>query len=151
MVQLEFTQKLSVSQQQAWDFFSSPKNLNAITPPEMNFKILSTVPEKMYEGLLIHYRISPIAGISFQWLTEITHIEYGSYFVDEQRIGPYKLWHHEHHFKPLKNGVEMTDLLSYEIGMGLLGSIAGTMYIHQQVKRIFQYRRKKLADLFGEL
>ncbi len=151
MVQLEFTQKLAVSQQQAWDFFSSPQNLNAITPPEMKFKILSSVPERMYEGLLIHYRISPFTGIAFQWLTEITHIQHGTYFVDEQRMGPYRLWHHEHHFKPLYDGVEMTDLLSYDIGKGIIGSIAGAVFVHQQVKRIFQYRRSKLATLFGEL
>lgn len=142
------TQVLPIDIETAWKFFSSPKNLNEITPADMTFKITSDVPEDMYEGLFITYKISPFLGIQMDWCTEITHIKDQSFFVDEQRKGPYNIWHHEHHFKAIPEGVLMTDILNYDIGMSFLGSIAGALFVHKKVESIFDYRYKKLEELF---
>lgn len=141
-------QILPISLDLAWDFFSSPKNLNEITPEDMIFKITSKVPEKMYEGLFITYKISPLLGIQMDWCTEITHIKDRQFFVDEQRKGPYNIWHHEHHFEEVEGGVKMTDILHYDIGKSILGDIAGALFVHAKVKNIFDYRYKKLQELF---
>lgn len=144
----ECQQILPISIEEAWDFFATPNNLNKITPPEMHFEIKSKVPKKMYEGLMIHYSIKPFLNIPLNWLTEITHIKEGAFFVDEQRKGPYAIWHHEHHFESHTKGVLMTDKLHYDIGMGFLGSIAGAVFVHRQVDRIFNHRQQILGELF---
>ncbi len=141
-------QFLPIPLTQAWDFFSSPRNLNEITPDEMVFQILSEVPEKMYPGLLIIYRLSPMLNIPMTWVTEITHIEDGRYFIDEQRQGPYALWHHEHHFKEVDGGVQMTDILHYDIGLSVLGRLAGALFVDRQVRGIFSFREQRLRALF---
>lgn len=146
--QLVQQQWLPISLSEAWHFFATPKNLNLITPPGMSFVIKNELPDEMYEGLLIQYTIRPFLNIPFDWLTEITHIKPQQYFVDEQRFGPYKLWHHEHHFKEEKNGVIMTDLLNYDIGKSVFGRIAGAVYVHKQIKNIFAYRTEKLKEIF---
>jgi len=148
MIRLFYQQTLPISLETAWDFFSTPANLNEITPPDMSFEITSELPEKMYEGLFITYKISPIPLMKFDWCTEITHVSPLSYFVDEQRSGPYNIWHHEHHFEEVSTGVLMTDLLHYDIGKGLLGKIAGSLFVHQKVSSIFEYRKKKLFTIF---
>ena len=145
---LKREQTLPVSMEKAWDFFSDPENLNEITPEDMTFRIMSTLPEKMYEGMLIHYKISPFLSIPMDWVTEITHIREKEFFIDEQRIGPYRIWHHEHHFRKTENGILMTDLLNYDVGMGVLGSIAGAVFVHRKVRSIFDYRYEKLKNLF---
>lgn len=147
---LQQQQFLPIPLEKAWEYFSSPHNLNELTPEDMTFKILSSVPEKMYEGLIINYKISPMFNIPLNWCTEITHVRELHYFVDEQRKGPYKMWHHEHHFKESPGGVDMIDILHYDIGKGFLGSIAGTLFIHKKVRQIFEYRRKKLELIFGK-
>ena len=139
---------LPITLQEAWDFFSSPNNLNKITPEEMIFKITSTVPEKMYEGLLITYKITPILNIPLDWVTEITHINEPHYFVDEQRKGPYRIWHHEHHFKATTTGTLMTDILHYDVGKSVFGWIAEKLYVDAQVKNIFKFRENKLKEIF---
>jgi ligand-binding SRPBCC domain-containing protein len=139
-------QFLPISLDEAWDFFSSPKNLNEITPDTLIFKITSELPEKMYEGLFISYKISPLLNIPLDWVTEITHIKDKQFFVDEQRKGPYNIWHHEHHFKAVDGGVLMTDILHYDIGKSIFGSIAGALYVHKQVDHIFKYRFKALEQ-----
>ena len=139
---------LPISLEQAWEYFSSPKNLNEITPADMVFKITSTLPEKMYEGMFITYKISPLLNIPMNWVTEITHIKEHEFFVDEQRKGPYQIWHHEHHFKEVKGGVMMTDHLHYDVGMGLIGLLAEWVFVDQKVKAIFDYRTQKLNTLF---
>lgn len=144
-------QVLPISLHDAWDFFSNPENLNVITPPKMVFEITSTLPKKMYEGMLITYKIEPLLKIPMKWCTEITHIRELSFFTDEQRIGPYRLWHHEHHFRQVENGVLMTDLLYYDIGKGILGKIAGALFVHKAVQSIFDYRKKKLTALFKKI
>jgi ligand-binding SRPBCC domain-containing protein len=142
-------QILPISLQQAWDFFATPKNLNEVTPKELDFKILTELPERMYEGLIIQYRITPMVSIPVKWCTEITHIEDLKYFVDEQRQGPYKMWHHEHHFSQHKDGVLMKDILHYDIGLGFIGSIAGAMFVHKKVNEIFDFRYQALEKYFS--
>ena len=122
---LKQEQFLPISIQQAWKFFATPRNLNEITPADMTFEITSPLPDKMYEGLIITYRIKPLLNIAVDWVTEITHIREMEFFIDEQRSGPYKIWHHEHHFKAVDGGVIMTDLLYYDIGKSIFGWIAG--------------------------
>ncbi len=142
-------QFLPISLDTAWSFFSNPANLNEITPEDMVFKITSTPPSIMYEGLFITYKIKPILNLEFDWCTEITHIKDKQFFVDEQRKGPYNIWHHEHHFKEVNGGVLMTDILHYDIGKGPFGWIAGKLFVHKRVNEIFTYRQEKLKDLFG--
>jgi ligand-binding SRPBCC domain-containing protein len=148
MKRLKVEQFLPISLEKAWDFFSSPKNLNEITPPEMTFKILYDIPEKMYEGLIISYIVSPMLNIPLSWVTEITHVKDQEFFVDEQRLGPYNIWHHEHHFKAVEGGVLMTDILHYDVGKSIFGWIAGKLFVDAKVSGIFEYRVKKLEQLF---
>jgi len=133
---------------EVWDFFSSPKNLEKITPPGMRFDIMTGGEGKMYPGHIISYRLSPIPGIRMTWVTEITHVEEGKFFVDEQRIGPYKMWHHEHHFKVVPDGIEMTDIVSYAIPLGILGKLAHFLYVGKKVKSIFEYRSEVIHKYF---
>ncbi|MCO6489469.1 MAG: SRPBCC family protein [Phaeodactylibacter sp.] len=135
---------------EVWNYFSRPENLNEITPPDMAFEILSPVAGvPMYEGMLIRYRVSPFRGIKMNWVTEITHIKEGQYFVDEQRLGPYALWHHEHHFKEQDGGVLMTDLLHYQVPYGIIGAVADRLVVNRRVEEIFRFRRKVVAEVFG--
>lgn len=150
MKHLQFEQLLPISLEEAWDFFSSPKNLNQITPGDVHFKILNEVPEKMYPGSIIIYEISPFLNIQFSWVTEITVVKHQEYFVDEQRKGPYRIWHHEHHFKKVDGGVLMTDKLYYDIGKSVFGWLAGKLFVHKKVKGIFEFRYKQLEELFKQ-
>ena len=147
---LHTTQNLPITTTEAWDFLSDPKNLNTITPDYMGFEILSGAEKKMFPGQIIQYIVTPILGIPTKWVTEITHVRDGEYFVDEQRFGPYALWHHKHFIKPIKNGVEMEDIIDYKIPMGFLGQIAHPIVVKPKLKEIFDYRQKKLIELFGE-
>ena len=149
---VEFEQKLPISLEQAWDFFSSPLNLAKITPKKMAFIITSdyTAGQKMYQGMIITYKVAPLLGIKIDWMTEITHVKDGEYFIDEQRFGPFKFWHHEHHFKAIEGGVLMTDKLIYGMPFGLLGQIANAITVSKQTEEIFTYREKAVEDLFGK-
>jgi len=149
--QFKFEQKLPIPLAEAWDFFSSPLNLAKITPAKMNFIITSNfLPDtKMYPGMLISYKVSPVFGIKMNWVTEITHVKEHVYFVDEQRTGPYAMWHHEHHFKEIPGGVLMTDILTYGIPYGIIGRIANTVLVDKEVKQVFAYRTKAVNELFG--
>ena len=147
MTKLKQVQFLPITLDQAWQFFATPKNLNEVTPDDMVFEILSGLPDTMYEGLLINYRLRPMLNIPINWCTEITHIKEMDYFVDEQRRGPYKMWHHEHHFKAITGGVLMTDILQYEIGKSVFGWLAGKLFVHRKVKTIFEYRQKALETM----
>ena len=148
MKYLEFEQLLPIGLDEAWTFFSSPSNLNLITPDDLDFKIVDILPERIYQGLLIRYKIKPMLNIPLDWVTEITEVMEKQYFIDEQRKGPYRVWHHEHHFKEVNGGVLMTDKLSYDIGMGFIGTLAGILWVDTQVQNIFTYRKKKLTTLF---
>jgi ligand-binding SRPBCC domain-containing protein len=147
---LKREQFLPIPLERAWDFFATPKNLNEVTPEDMVFEITSDLPDKMYEGLMITYRIRPMLNIPLNWVTEITHIQEKEFFVDEQRQGPYHIWHHEHHFKAVEGGVLMTDLLHYDIGKSVFGWMAGKLFVHRKVEQIFEYRYKKLQSYFAE-
>ncbi len=149
MYQLKRTQFVKSDLQTCWDFFSSPKNLKEITPEYMGFDVLVELPEKMYEGLMIEYIVRPLLGIPMKWITEIKYVHDKQFFVDEQRKGPYKIWHHEHHFKEVEGGVEMTDIVSYEIPLGILGRIAHPIIVKKKLEEIFDYRFKRVDELFG--
>lgn len=148
--QLKFTQTLPISLDEAWLFFSSPKNLNELTPEDMSFQILSGAEEKAYAGQIITYRIRPVMDIPMNWVTEITHCIERRYFIDVQRFGPYKFWHHQHHFKEIEGGVAMTDILHYALPFGWIGQLAGWLFIHRKVRNIFEYRTQKLNSLFAK-
>ncbi|MBL7857010.1 MAG: SRPBCC family protein [Cyclobacteriaceae bacterium] len=148
---LKRTQFLPISISQAWDFFSSPKNLSKITPGHMGFNILYiSGGDKMYPGQMIRYKISALPGIKMNWVTEITHVQEPSYFVDEQRFGPYALWHHQHHFKEVPGGVEMTDEVNYAIPFGILGTLANWVFVQREVNAIFDHRFAVLEKYFAE-
>ena len=146
---LETIQNLPITQTEAWDFLSNPKNLKRITPDYMGFKIVSGASERMFAGQIIQYVVTPVLGIPTTWVTGITHVEEGNYFVDEQRFGPYALWHHKHFIKPIKNGVEMTDIIDYKIPFGVFGRMAHPIVVAPKLKEIFEYREKALIELFG--
>jgi ligand-binding SRPBCC domain-containing protein len=143
---------MPISLDQAWNFFSSPLNLAKITPPDMQFVVTSKYTEetKMYAGMIITYKVSPLLGIKLNWMTEITHVQDHQYFVDEQRFGPYALWHHQHHFKEVPGGVHMTDILDYAIPYGMIGRLSNTLLVGKKVKKIFEYREQAIIKMFGE-
>jgi len=148
---IKTVQKIPVSLKEAWDFFSSPANLRAITPANMGFKIISEYNgEKMYPGQVIEYKVSPIFNIPLYWMTEITHVEELEYFIDVQRKGPYALWHHQHHFKEIEGGVEMTDIIHYKNPLGFIGEIANSLFVKKELKKIFEYRFDKVQEVFGK-
>lgn len=149
--ELRFEQKMPISLNEAWDFFSSPLNLSKITPKEMQFVVTSDYTEqtKMYPGMIITYVVTPVLGIKMNWMTEITHVKDHEYFIDEQRFGPYALWHHQHHFKEIPGGVLMNDILNYAIGYGPIGQMANAVLVEKKVKEIFDYRTKAINERFG--
>ncbi len=147
--QLRAIQRVPIDLDTAWAFFSDPRNLKTITPEYMGFRIKTDLPAEMYPGLIVEYTVSPVARIPLTWVTEITHVKHGEYFVDEQRSGPYAMWHHEHHFKAIPGGVEMLDIVSYRLPFGPLGDIVNRLSVAAQVKEIFTYREKVLAKRFG--
>ena len=150
--QLHKTQKIPAGRDEVWDFISSPANLKKITPGYMGFDITSALlTSKMYPGMIISYKVSPVLGIKMTWVTEITHIKEKEYFVDEQRIGPYAIWHHEHRLEPIEGGVLMNDIVSYKPPFGFLGSIANSILIKKQLQKIFDYRKKAIGKIFGEM
>lgn len=147
---LKTIQKIPISLDAAWDFFSNPANLKEITPDNLGFKIVSQHHgDKMYAGQIIEYTVSPVLGIPMYWMTEITHVDDKKYFVDEQRFGPYRMWHHQHHFKAVEGGVEMTDMVHYKLPFWFLGDIAHALLVKKQLKNIFDYRYKIVAQKFG--
>lgn len=148
LTQLYFEQKINTDINKLWNFISSPKNLSKITPDYMDFKILSEIPNEMYEGLIISYTVRPILGIKLNWVTEITHIKNNKYFIDEQRQGPYKMWHHEHILEETNDGIIMRDKLSYIPPFGIFGQILNKLFIQKQINRIFEYRTKILDEIF---
>jgi ligand-binding SRPBCC domain-containing protein len=148
---IKTVQKIPISLDQAWEFFSRPDNLKDITPANLGFNIISKHHgEKMYPGQIIEYTVKPILGLPLYWMTEITHVEDKKYFVDEQRFGPYSLWHHQHHFKEIAGGVEMTDIVHYKLPLWFLGDIAWLLLVKTQLKQIFDHRFVAVEQRFGK-
>jgi ligand-binding SRPBCC domain-containing protein len=146
---LQYEQVINTSLNEAWDFFSAAENLERITPSYMRYHITSPQTGKpVYAGQVITYRIRPVLGIPLSWVTEITHVKEGKYFVDEQRRGPYGMWHHQHHFEEINGGVKMTDIVHYEMPFGILGTFARALFVKRQLEGIFEYRKKKVNELF---
>jgi len=147
---LERTQIIRATVAECWDFFSNPNNLRAITPESLDFQVLSEVPEVMYGGLMIQYRVRPLLGLPMTWLTEISRVEAPHYFVDEQRVGPYKIWHHEHFFRDLGDGrIECRDLVHYVPPFGPLGALVHPMLIAPQLRKIFNHRHIAVERIFA--
>ncbi|MGB3145768.1 MAG: SRPBCC family protein [Maribacter sp.] len=149
LYQLHSKQALPISMDTAWNFLSDPANLKVITPEHMGFHILSGADRPMFAGQIIQYKVSPFPGFTTKWVTEITHVDQGHYFVDEQRFGPYALWHHKHFIKKIDEGVEMEDIIDYKIPLGILGQLAHPLIVKKQLLEIFKYREQKLKELFG--
>ncbi len=148
---LKTVQKIPISLDEAWAFFSNPANLQAITPSNMGFKVISKHQgDTMYAGQIIEYTVKPVLGIPLYWMTEITQVKDKQYFIDEQRFGPYSLWHHQHHFKAIDGGVEMTDIIHYKNPMWFLGRLANTLFVRKQLQGIFDFRFKKVEEMFGQ-
>jgi len=147
---LHTKQIIRATRQEAWDFFSNPRNLAKITPPELGFEIISPdLPPSMRAGMMIAYRVRPLLGLPMTWLSEITLVELGVRFIDEQRVGPYAVWHHEHEFHDLGDGrIEMEDKATYVLPFAPLGDLAHAWLVQPQLKRIFAYREKAVRELF---
>ncbi|MFT6334759.1 MAG: ligand-binding SRPBCC domain-containing protein [Saprospiraceae bacterium] len=148
LYRIETEQFIPISIDEAWGFFSSSWNLKEITPDHMGFVITSKSNEKMYPGMLITYIVTPLLGIGMRWCTEITHVKDKSYFIDQQRFGPYNMWHHQHHFEEVEGGVMMRDIVNYGIPLGVLGQIANTIMVRSQLKEIFDYRIQAVERLW---
>ena len=148
--QFEQTQNIPAKIAEVWNFISSPLNLSLITPDYLGFKVTSkTGDSKMYPGMIITYKVSPLWGIKLNWLTEITQVKENEYFVDEQRVGPYKLWHHQHKIQLVEGGVLMTDIVTYQPPFGFLGAISNSLIIKKKLKEIFDYRTTAIEKHFG--
>ena len=144
-------QKLPISLQTAWDFLSEPQNLATITPKSMGFEITSkNEGQNMYPGMIITYKVRPLFNIPVIWVTEITQVREGEFFIDNQKSGPYRFWHHQHFLRETEGGVEMTDIINYKAPFGFIGLLAEKLFINKKVKGIFKYREKKLFELFGK-
>jgi ligand-binding SRPBCC domain-containing protein len=146
--QIKSKQVLSMTLEESWDFFSDPRNLSKITPPWLNLKITSDLPDKMYEGMIITYKVYPFLGIPSNWVTEITHMKERQFFIDEQRFGPYKFWHHQHHFNEVEEGIEMTDIVNYALPLDPFSRPLNGLIVRKKVEEIFAFREDVLKNLF---
>jgi len=151
LYQLQSKQVFPIGKKEAWDFLSDPKNLAVITPQHMGFHILAGADRPMFQGQVIQYIVKPFPLVSTKWVTEITHVKEGEYFVDEQRFGPYALWHHKHFLKEVPEGVEMEDVIDYKLPFGFLGQLTHPLLVKKQLQTIFEFRENKLAELFGKV
>ncbi|WP_264534830.1 SRPBCC family protein [Flavobacterium sp. N1736] len=146
---IEATQYINAPIEECWDFFSSPKNLQTITLDNMSFEIQDFDGKRMYPGQVITYTLKPLLGIKINWMTIIAVSRENEYFVDEQRFGPYALWHHKHFFEATETGTKMTDIVHYALPFGFLGIIANYFMVKNKLKAIFDYRRNKIEELFN--
>jgi ligand-binding SRPBCC domain-containing protein len=147
---LKSVQKIPATLEQIWGFFADPSNLNRITPAHMKFRVISRHHgNSIYAGQIFEYKVSPLLNIPMYWMTEITHVVPDQYFVDEQRKGPYSFWQHQHHFKLIEGGVEMTDIVHYKNPLGFLGNIANEIFIKNKLKQIFLHRYEMVEKEFG--
>ena len=144
-------QTLPITIEEGWGFLSNPKNLSCITPNYMKFKITDCDFKPVYQGQIIQYTVRPLLNIPLKWVTEITHVVNENYFVDEQRFGPYSLWHHKHFLREIDGGIEMEDIIHYKIPLGFIGEFLNSLFIKNQLKEIFEYRKNKLIEIFGKI
>lgn len=149
LYKLETVQRIPVPVAEAWEFFSDPANLAAITPRDLGFEVTSELPERMHPGMIVTYRVRPLFGVPLTWITEITHVVEPYLFVDEQRFGPYRLWHHQHHFREVEGGVEMRDVVHYALPPG--GAVVHPWLVRPRLKQIFDFRREVLDRRYGTL
>jgi ligand-binding SRPBCC domain-containing protein len=140
-------QLLPISLQEAWDFFGNPANLPLITSPDLGFRVTSPLPERMHAGMIVTYTVTPFLGLPVKWITEITHADPPHFFVDEQRFGPYRFWHHQHHFRATPEGTAMIDLVHYALPFGPLGTLAAPL-VRKRLHAIFSFRRQALCERF---
>ncbi|MBI5485279.1 MAG: SRPBCC family protein [Deltaproteobacteria bacterium] len=145
---LERRQTLPITLAQAWEFFSNPAGLTRITPPDMDLRITSAPVQETYAGQIITYTVKPLFGVTVNWTTEITHVDKPHFFVDEQRFGPYRFWHHQHRFREVEGGVEIHDLVHYLLLHDQLARLINLLIVAPRLKRIFDYRNRALQDLF---
>lgn len=148
---LQTKQQLPISLEEAWTFFSDPGKLPELSPSWMHFRVTDLPDGDMYPGLIATYSLKPLLGIRLNWVTEITHIKEHEFFIDEQRFGPYRFWHHEHRFKEISNGVEIIDTVHYTLPMGVLGRIAHKLNVEKKLHEVFIFRYKTLENLFGSI
>lgn len=149
--QITQSQKIPASIDAVWNFISNPNNLKDITPPFLDFRVTSdTNASNIYAGMIITYVVKPVFGIPVKWVTEITHVKEKEYFVDEQRVGPYKLWHHQHKLEPIDNGVLMTDIVTYIPPFSYFGRLANRLFVRRKLGEIFQFRKIAFEKLFGK-
>jgi ligand-binding SRPBCC domain-containing protein len=145
-----YKQNLKTDINTIWDFISNPKNLQEITPKEMGFEILTNDSgSKMYAGMIIEYKVNVIKGFKIKWITEITHVSENNYFIDEQRFGPYRFWHHQHFVIESSNGIEMMDIISYKVPFGFLGGLVNYLFVNNKIDSIFKFRNTVLDKKFG--
>lgn len=150
MYKLHKVQKVPISLEEAWQFLKNPENLEKMTPKSMGFKIIDGADKSLYAGQLITYEVVPLLGLKTKWVSKITQVEYLKYFTDEQLYGPYKLWHHTHFIKEIDGGVEMEDLIYYKVPFGILGKLVHPYIVKPQLEKIFEFRRKKIVEIFGK-
>lgn len=148
MYKYKSEQWLPIGIEEAWKFFSSPANLSLITPPEMDFKILSTLENDIYEGMIIDYKVKPLLGIAVRWQTEICKVEREKYFTDRQQKGPYKVWEHTHTFIENNGGVLMTDEIIYQLPFSFIGKLAHRLFVRNKIENIFNFRKNILNKIF---
>jgi ligand-binding SRPBCC domain-containing protein len=148
---LDERQNLPISMDEAWSFFSDPRNLAEITPPSLGLRITSEPDKKMYAGMIITYIVTPVFGIPMRWITEITHVDEPNLFVDEQRFGPYRFWHHQHHFTEIEGGIEIRDLVHYSPFFSPFDVVINEFFAKKKLREIFSYRRKYLDKRFGSI
>ena len=150
--QFKRQQCFSNSIEELWDFISNPQNLKVITPDYMGFEVTSEdLPTEMYEGMIISYKVAPLLSIKTTWVTEITHVVDKHYFVDEQRVGPYAMWHHQHFLEETPKGTLMKDIISYKPPFGVLGNLGNALFIRKKLNEIFEYRTAALREIFEEV
>ncbi len=150
LYKLEDKTLINTSMEHCWDFFSNPKNLPIITPEYLSFNIKNELPERMYEGLIIEYTVNPIMKVPLTWISEITFMKKPFYFVDEQRFGPYKFWHHQHYFENSSNGIIMKDIVYYSLHFSFIGKLVHSLIVRKKLEHIFQYRKNIIDNLFNE-
>ncbi len=148
---LHYALRIPIGLSAAWDFFSDPRNLGRMTPPSLAIEITSEPPPRMHPGMIITYTVRPLLGIPVRWVTEITHVREPNLFVDEQRFGPYRFWHHQHHFREVDGGIEISDLVHYSLPFGIIGRVLGGGHVRRQLAGVFSFRRMFLEETFGTM